>query len=40
MMKEINPYFIKDLKKIHSIMTFLNGQKSREFRKGNEGFFD
>ncbi len=40
MMKEINPYSIKDLKKIHGIMTFLTVQESGEFRKGNEGVFD
>ncbi len=40
MMKQINPYSIKDLKKIHGIMTFLTVQESGEFRKGNEGVFD
>lgn len=40
MMKEINPYSINDLKKIHGIMTFLTVQESGEFRKGNEGVFD
>lgn len=38
--KEINPYSIKDLKKIHGIMTFLTVDESGEFRKGNEGVFD
>ena len=40
MMKKINPYSIKDLKKIHGIMTFLTIQESGKFRKGNEGVFD
>lgn len=40
MIKKINPYSIKDLKKIHGIMTFLTIQESGEFRKGNEGVFD
>ena len=38
--KEINPYSIKDLKKLHGIMTFLTVDESGEFRKGNEGVFD
>ncbi len=37
---EINPYSIKDLKKIHGIMTFLTVEESGEFRNGNEGVFD
>ncbi len=40
MMREVNPYSIKDLKKIHSIMMFLVVKDSGEFRKGNEGVFD
>ena len=40
MIKDVNPYSIKDLKKIHGIMTFLTVQESGEFRKGNEGVFD
>ena len=40
MMKEINPYSIEDLKKIHGIITFLTMEESGEFRKGNEGVFD
>ena len=39
-MNEINPYSIKDLKKLHGIMTFLTVDESGEFRKGNEGVFD
>lgn len=38
--KEVNPYSIKDLKKIHGIMTYLTVLESGEFRKGNEGVFD
>ena len=38
--KEVNPYSIKDLKKIHGIMTYLTVSESGEFRKGNEGVFD
>ena len=37
---EINPYSIKDLKKLHGIMTFLTVDENGEFRKGNEGVFD
>ena len=40
MIKEVNPYSIKDLKKIHGVMTFLTVDESGEFRKGNEGVFD
>ena len=40
LIKEINPYSIKDLKKIHGIMTFLIDEESGKFRKGNEGVFD
>lgn len=40
MLKEVNPYSITDLKKIHSVMTFLTVDESGEFRKGNEGVFD
>ena len=40
MLKEINPYSIKDLKKIHKIMTFLTVEQSGEFRNGPEGVFD
>lgn len=40
MLKEINPYSMDDLKKIHGVMTFLTVQESGEFRKGDEGVFD
>ena len=40
MMSEINPYSIKDLKKIHGVMTFLTVDDAGEFRKGNEGVFN
>ena len=39
-MKDVNPYSIKDLKKVHGIMTYLTVLDSGEFRKGNEGVFD
>jgi len=37
---KINPYSIKDLKKIHSIITYLTVDESGKFRTGNEGVFD
>ncbi len=40
MMKEVNPYSIKDLKKIHSVMTFLTVKDAGSFRECNEGVFD
>lgn len=40
MMKDINPYSIHDLKKIHGIMTYLTVEESGDFRKGEEGVFD
>ncbi len=40
MLKDINPYSIIDLKKVHGIMTFLTVENSGEFRKGAEGVFD
>ena len=40
MLKDINPYSIEDLKKVHGIMTFLTVKQSGEFRKGPEGVFD
>ena len=40
MLNQVNPYSIKDLKKIHAVMTFLTVEESGEFRKGNEGVFD
>ena len=39
-MKEVNPYSIKDLKKIQGIMTYLIKDDAGEFRNGNEGVFD
>ena len=38
--KMVNQYSIKDLKKIHGVMTYLTVDESGEFRKGNEGVFD
>ena len=38
--KEMNPYSINDLKKIHGIMTYLTVFESGKFRSGNEGVFD
>ena len=35
-----DPFSIKELKKVHSIMTFLTVDESGEFRRGNEGVFD
>ena len=40
MIKDVDPYSIKDLKKIHGLMTYLVTDESGEFRKGNEGVFD
>lgn len=40
MLKDINPYSIEELKKVHGIMTFLTVEKSGEFRNGHEGVFD
>ena len=40
MMKEVNPYSLKDLKKIHGIITFLTVKDSGNFRTHNEGVFD
>lgn len=40
MMSEVNPYSLKDLKKIHGVMTYLTVEESGEFRKGEEGVFD
>lgn len=39
-MKEMNPYSIPDLLKIHSIMTYLIIDESGKFRKCSEGVFD
>ena len=38
--KEMNPYSINDLKKIHGIMTYSTVSESGKFRSGNEGVFD
>ena len=40
MLKDINPYSIDDLKKVHGIMTFLVEEVSGEFRTTPEGIFD
>ncbi len=40
MLKDINPYSIDDLKKVHGIMTFLVEEVSKEFRTTPEGVFD
>ena len=40
MINNVDSYSIKDLKKIHGIMTYLTVDESGEFRKGNEGVFD
>ena len=40
MIKDLNPYSINDLKKVHGIMTEELVKESGEFRKGNEGVFD
>lgn len=40
MINSVDAYFIKDLKKIHGIMTYLTIGESGKFRKGNEGVFD
>ena len=40
LIKDVDPYSIKDLKKVHGIMTYLVTEESGEFRKGNEGVFD
>lgn len=40
MLKDIDPYSISDLKKVHGIMTFLTVEQSGEFRNGPEGIFD
>ena len=40
MINDVNPYSIKDLKKIHGVMTCLIVDESGEYRKGNEGEFD
>lgn len=40
MIKSVDACSIKDLKKVHGVMTFLTVDESGEFRKGNEGVFD
>ena len=40
MINSVDAYSIKDLLKVHSVMTFLTVNESGEFRKGNEGVFD
>lgn len=40
MLKDINPYSINDLKKVHGVMTFLVEEVSGEFRTTSEGVFD
>lgn len=40
MIKDINPYSIIDLLKIHGVMTYLTVEESGAFRKGGEGVFD
>lgn len=40
MLKDINPYDIDDLKKIHGVMTFLVEDVSGKFRTTPEGVFD
>lgn len=38
--KEVNPYSVNDLKKMHGILTYLTVEDSGNFRKGGEGVFD
>ena len=40
LIKEVDQYSIKDLKKVHGVMTYLTVDEPGEFRKGNEGVFD
>ena len=40
MLKDINPYSIADLKKVHGVMTFLVEEVSGEFRTTPEGVSD
>ena len=40
MLKDINPYSIDDLKKVHGVITFLVEEVSGEFRTSSEGLFD
>ena len=38
--KEVDPYSVDDLKKMHGILTYLTVKDSGNFRKGAEGVFD
>lgn len=40
MINSVDAYSIKDLKKVHGVITYLTVDESGEFRKGNEGVFD
>ena len=40
MINKVDVYSIKDLKKVHGVMTYLTVDESGEFRKGDEGVFD
>lgn len=40
MLKDVNPYSIDDLKKVHGTMGYLTIEDAGEFRKGAEGVFD
>ena len=40
LIKDVNQYSIKDLKRVHGVMTYLTLDESGEFRRGNEGVFD
>lgn len=40
MLKDINPYSIDDLKKVHGVITFLVEEVSGEFRTSSEDVFD
>ena len=40
MINSVDAYSIKDLRKIHGIMTYLTIDESGKYRKGNEGVFD
>ena len=40
LIKDVNQYSIRDLKKVHGVMTYLIIDESGEFRKRNEGVFD
>lgn len=40
MINDLNPYSIKDLKKVHKVLTEKTIELSKTFRTGNEGVFD